>query len=525
MVNQLEVARQTVQIELDARKSQAERNRLGQFATPAPLALDVLKACEAFLPKRAQVSFLDPAIGTGSFYSALLHTFPTSRITSAVGYEIDSHYGDECARLWAGTPLELYHADFTRAKPPANDKRPNLIVCNPPYVRHHHLKGDEKRRLQRLTASVSGMQLSGLSGLYCHFVGLSHAWLADDGLAAWLIPSEFMDVNYGQVVKEYLLSEVTLHRVHRFDPNELQFADALVSSAVLLFTKQRPPAHHEVQFSYGGSLQQPTVVKAITAVRLRHETKWTRHPLEDVSERTAARLKLADLFTIKRGLASGANEFFILTEEQAVAHEIPSAFLTPILPSPRHVAGELVDADASGLPRVKPRLFLFGSSLDEGRIRTGFPAVWKYLERGRTINAHAAYLCQHRKPWYAQEDRPAAPIVCTYISRQVGGRPFRFIRNRSRATASNVYLMLYPKPQLAKLASDDPTLLDRVCDAMNQIDGQTLRREGRVYGGGLHKLEPKELANAPADLILSAAPKIEAAFVPPDLFSDFTDKR
>jgi len=518
MVHHLEVTRQTIQIELDARKSQAQRNRLGQFATPAALALDVLKACKALMPLRSKISFLDPAIGTGSFYSALLHTFSSSRIASAVGYEIDAHYADESARLWRDTSLELHLSDFTRSKPPAFDSRPNLIVCNPPYVRHHYLEGDEKRRLQCLTADISGMRLSGLAGLYCYFLGLAHGWMADGGLAAWIVPSEFMDVNYGKVVKDYLLSKVTLHRVHRFDPNEPQFTDALVSSAVLFFTKKKPPTSHDIQLTYGGTLEHPAIGKKISAGRLTHERKWTRYPRDDVMEGSAARLKLADFFWIKRGLASGSNEFFILTPQEVSEHMIPLEFLTPILPSPRHIIGEVVEGDVDGLPCLKRRLFLFGSKLDAFRIRAEFPAAWKYIERGRTMNVHAGYLCQHRKPWYAQEERPAAPILCTYISRLIGGRPFRFIRNRSRATANNVYLMLYPKAQLARIAANDPTLMDRVCEALNQIDGTILRREGRVYGGGLYKLEPKELANAPADTILALVPEIKAASVQGELF-------
>jgi hypothetical protein len=42
------------------------------------------------------------------------------------------------------------------------------------------------------------------------------------------------------------------------------------------------------------------------------------------------------------------------------------------------------------------------------------------------------------------------------------GKPFRFIRNHSRATATNVYLMLYPKPALAKVFLDLPELLKEV---------------------------------------------------------------
>lgn len=502
-IDLIESARLQLQSRLDSEKTPAERNKLGQFATPTALATDVLEFAKSLLPSDQAIRFLDPAIGTGSFYSALLRVFPAGRIASAAGYEIDAHHARQANELWGDKLLDLRVEDFTKAAPPLADKeRANLLICNPPYVRHHHLTGEEKVRLQKVARQVAGVRLSGLAGLYCYFMCLSPAWLSSGGLAGWLIPSEFMDVNYGRQVKEFLLSRVTLLRVHRFDPSNVQFDDALVSSAVVWFKNAPPPKDHAIEFSYGGTLTEPDVMAKVSAESLRDTAKWTRFPLSGdhgYSQREWS--KLSDLFYIKRGLATGANEFFILTPDQATEHELPREFLLPILPSPRHLPQDEVASDGEGEPKIDRKLYLLSCSLPEGVVREKHPTLWRYLQIGIERGISERYLNKSRSPWYSQENRPPAPMLCTYMGRRntARGRPFRFILNHSKATAANVYLILYPKPAFADMMKDCPELVRGLWQHLNQTSLESLTGEGRVYGGGLYKLEPKELGNVPID--------------------------
>jgi predicted RNA methylase len=513
----IESRRVQLQNSLDSTKTQAERNRLGQFATPAALATDILAYAKSLVPSAIDIRFLDPAFGTGSFYSALLRSFSPSRVVQARGYEIDPHYGLQAKRLWVDTALTLNVEDFTRATPPAsNDAKATLVVCNPPYVRHHHVGRDEKMRLQRMVEERAGVRLTGLAGLYCYFVCLSHEWMAEDGLAVWLIPSEFMDVKYGEAVKQYLLSRVTLLRIHRFDPTDVQFGDALVSSAVVSFKKAAPPDDYAVDFSYGGTLANPKITRRISVGVLKRAAKWSRLPL--ASDEVASRgkqTKLADLFHVKRGLATGANGFFVLTPQQVSENHLPAEFVRPILPSPRYLPVDEIEADSMGNPILDRSLFLLTCNLPEDYVRATYPTLWKYLQTGVAKGINKRYLCQHRSPWYSQENRPASPFLCTYMGRRGvrGEKAFRFILNHSRATAPNVYLMLYPKPTLKEALRGRPERVNAVWHALDEIPMETLLGEGRVYGGGLHKLEPRELANAPAGGVLEVVPELFSARV------------
>jgi len=71
--------------------------------------------------------------------------------------------------------------------------------------------------------------------------------MEQEGLAIWLIPSEFMDVNYSDEMRRYLTEWVTRIHIHRFSPSDLQFSDALVSSAVIVFRKTLSNSEHHVR--------------------------------------------------------------------------------------------------------------------------------------------------------------------------------------------------------------------------------------------------------------------------------------
>lgn len=491
-IARLEEARVAVQRSLDAVRSRPQRNRLGQFATPGALAREMLRYAVGLLPPDEPVRFLDPALGTGSFYAALRAVAPRGGVKAALGFELDPDFGGAARELWGSEGLELRIEDFTRARPTV---RFNLILCNPPYVRHHHVGAEDKRRLRLESRRASGMRLTGLAGLYCHFMGLAHPWLAPHGVAGWLVPSGFMDVEYGRAVKRYLMRRVTLLHVHRFDPEDVQFADALVSSAIVWFRNAPRPRDHHVRFTFGGSLLAPRMAREMPARVLRLEEHWTRFPRGTVRGRGTVPA-LSSFFRIQRGIATGDNRFFVLPEGKAVELGLPSRVLTPILPGPRHLPDDEVEAREDGTPEIARRLFVLDVALTEEAIRERHPGLAAYLAQGRALGVHARYLCRHRAPWYRQERRPAPPLVCTYLGRAAGtgDRPFRFILNRSRATVSNVYLAMYPTGRLAEALARDPSAVREIWSILRSLAPEELLGEGRVYGGGLYKLEPRELA-------------------------------
>ncbi len=501
MMDTIEKKRMEIQQALDKGKTEEERNILGQFSTPPSLASSILQKAIELLENEKHISFLDPAIGTGVFYKSLCEVVPLKRIRKAKGIEIDEYYAIPSMELWDNYKLDYTIGDFTEIESPTKEKdKFNLVVCNPPYVRHHHLNG-KKIQLQEKAKKAANANLSSLSGLYCYFIALSIPWMTKNGIGIWLIPSEFMDVNYGEEIKKLLCKRLTLLQIHQYDPDDLQFDDALVTSAIVIFKNQKPNANHSINFTAGVDIHHPKESSIVNLKDLNPGDKWTRIAKNGIKPKSNFK-KLKDFFKVRRGIATGDNKYFIIDEKEAIEYKLPFQFLKPILPSPRNVVTQSIDCDENGIPLIEKRLFVIDCNLQFDQIKEGYPNLFKYLNKGIELGVTERYICKNRSLWYKQESREPAPFYFTYIGRKNGDiNSFRFILNKSKAIVTNSFLMLHPTKELKEILNNDVNKLEELLVILNDITTNSFLENGRVYGGGMRKFEPKELSNVDATLI------------------------
>lgn len=502
---QIEAQRIERQAQLDAERTQKEKNLAGQFATPRDLANSIAKYAVGLLAEKSPV-FLEPSCGSGAFISAVVRSLDEAqnRLGAGYGVELDPRFASLASELWSDLGLRIISGDFLEIDESSLPKV-NLVLANPPYVRHHHLTSDQKQKYREVCMRSVGHAPSGLSGLYVYFLLATDKFLDDNAVSAWLIPTEFLDTNYGKVLRQYLSRDVSLVRIHRFDPEGLQFDDALVTSSVVVFKKSKLDPQHPVVFSEGTDINHPEREVVFAQGLLCDEDRWSRYFRSVPSSDPAAKKApiLGDFFQVRRGIATGNNGYFIASRKDMESQGIDTHELRPVLPPPRRLRGEYIKADIAGWPLLDEQLVLLSSEKSLEELEQSNPELARYFQSAdeKTLSS---YIVRHRSPWYRVESRPPAPFLLTYMGRANGYRAaFRFILNESNGVATNGYLMVYPRGVLEEALQKGSVSHREVFEALNQLSDEAFIDGGRVYGGGLRKIEPREL------MCLEATPIVE----------------
>src|SRR5262249_28632404 len=149
-------------------------------------------------------------------------------------------------------------------------------------------------------------------------------------------------------------------------------------------------------------------------------TGLSRPPVES----RASGPSLGDFVKVLRGVATGANDFFFLTDDQVSKLRLPPDFLLPAIGRTRDVPESAITEETIATLKAQGRpTWLL--ALDGKPLTDYSEAVRHYIEYGASLGLPEKPLISQRRPWYKMESRVAPPFLFAYLGR----RNSRFIRN------------------------------------------------------------------------------------------------
>lgn len=480
---------------LDA--SPNSRKARGAFFTPPAIA-DYLAHWAIGGSVEARV--LDPTCGDGVFLLAAgrrlleLGTPPEDLDGQVVGVDLHAPTLGVAAEVMAeqGLDARLETADFFTLSPPT-ELFPTFapfdaVIGNPPFVRYQNHAG-EARRLSARAALRQGVRLSGLASSWAALLVHAGAFLQPEGRLAMVLPAELLSVGYAESVRQWLRRRFASVKLVVFD--RLQFDDALEN--VVLLLAQGSGGCDAFSLYYVEDASDLSEIRPFDewAVALSDAGKWTELFLTIRQRQTFRRITddrfvpLSDYGPPELGTVTGANRYFAITDETRAAYGLrPDVDVVRVSPpGTRHLQSiTFATRDWDKLREAGDRVWLLYPSGDE----TG--GLRRYLQLGTDQGVPMAYKCQIRPHWWRPPVVPAPDLFFTYMSHRFP----RLITNRARVTLLNSMHGIRLRPGVPSVAREALPLV-----ALNSVTMLGAEVNGRSYGGGILKMEPREAGTLP----------------------------
>lgn len=458
--------------------SPEERRPLGAVYTPPAIVAPMVE----WVMSKRPVRVVDAGAGSGRYAVAAARRDPAVQVLAVDVDPVATLICRANCAVLGLTNVRVIQGDYlTLELPPAYGR--TAFVGNPPYVRHHDLP-PELKAWAREAGDRLGVPVSGLAGLHVLFM-MATALLARAGdVGCFVTSAEWLDVGYGATARHLLSGRLGVRSLYRIDPTSAPFGETMTTALIFCFevgsagdriVVARVPSAEDLRDLDHGE-------RTISRERAADAERWS--PFFAVGEPRAARapktdrVPLGSLVRVSRGVATGANGFFVMTAAEAERLGL-SRFARPVITRAQEIFG------SSGVIRADGLKVIIDLPRDMDPTAPGMEAVREYLARGMSAGVHERYLCAHRSPWWYL-GLAIPPVVATYMARQAP----RFALNPNGAAILNVAHGLYPR---LPLTDGELLALVRYLNAARE----TFVGSGRVYHGGLEKFEPRELEALP----------------------------
>jgi len=464
----------------------------GQFWTPDWVAEAMVEY--VFTDKGGML--FDPAVGAGAFFRAAKVIANEKNFHySLSGMDIDSKALDEAAQygLSKDDLRDVQIGDFIFQSP---KKKLSAIVANPPYIRHHRISLEIKEKLKRLCMESTGMVLDGRAGLHIYFFIHALTLLEESGRLAFIMPADTCEGKFAKDLWHWISKNFCLDAVITFAPEASPFPNVDTNPLIFFIRNDKPQDKFVWAKCYESktetlklwvrsrfSVASVDGLKSVTRDLTEGlQTGFSRPPRTE----QASKYVLGDFVQVVRGVATGANQFFFLTDEQVQQLDIPEQYFVRAIGRTRDVATEEITQETIDILRRKGRPTLLLSL--NGEPFENYPEKLKqYLRDGEKLGLPQRPLISQRKPWYKTEIRSMPPFLFAYLGR----RNVRFIRNTAKIIPLTGFLCVYPK-------SEEKGFNERLWKILKHPDTiSNLSLIGKSYGDGAVKVEPRSLEKLP----------------------------
>lgn len=471
--------------------SARDRKGRGAFYTPPEMVVPMVR----WALREPGETVLDGGAGESAFLTAAAYRFlelgvpPRAVLDQVYGVEVDEIAAELASKSLAavvdGDPEDssIMCGSFFDQIPGESVPVVSAYIGNPPYIRYQSFTGtNRKRALAR--AAEGGVKLNGLTSSWAPFVVHAARFIVPGGRMAQVLPAELMHTGYAQPIREFLVHRFRSVMLVVFDARV--FPGALEEVVLVLASDDGPPG---LQVREAGNVTNLDKVISNGSSRTRSiarpKGKWSKYLLQHAELRSYEALsrdarisRLSDYGTTDIGVVTGANKFFVLDRASAESAGLTDDELLPAVAKAEHIQGmRLGKRDRSRLmARNEPCLLFYPP--DEEPSSPGA----RYIRSGEWIGLHQRYKCRNRRPWWKVPGVKTPDIFITYMASDVP----RVVLNEVGAVSTNTVHRFYlhaGKKNSKKLL---PVLF------LNSLTLLSAEVEGRSYGGGVLKLEPKE---------------------------------
>ena len=450
-------------------RSNVERRRLGAVYTPEIIVGSMVQwAARQAEPAR----IVDPGTGSGRFILAAAAIFPKAEL---IAVDIDPLatliLRANAAVRGIADRLTIHCTDYRRVVlPPIEGK--TLFIGNPPYVRHHDLPEPAKAWFGE-TAARLGFKASKLAGLHVHFFLKTRELARPGDFGAFITSAEWLDVNYGSVLRKMLGNGLGGRALHVIAPESQPFADTATTGAITCFEVGSEPKRMTVRHVRSlGELGDLSQGREVSWKTLGKAPRWSII-VRPGTRSDPKHIELGELFRVHRGQVTGNNGIWVAG---AYSGELPASVMFPTVTRGRELmaAGpELLSAaELRRVIDIPVDLDTLGA--EERR------QVARFLKWAAKNGGKEGYIASRRRAWWNVNLRPAAPILCSYMAR----RPPAFVWNGCGARHINIAHGLYPIEPLGEAM---------LRAFVHFLCGNVSTDQGRTYAGGLTKFEPREI--------------------------------